>query len=88
MSDELREIKLVGASDRRGQALCRDLRTVPRGLHVVPSFSSTPIIWGFSHGCCPPEWDAILGWDSAQADLAPSVPIAIKCGGGRACSQG
>jgi len=56
-------------------------------VNCIPSFSSTSIIWGFSHGCRPPEWDAVCDWDSVVADLAPSVSIAVNRGGGRARSQ-
>ena len=48
-----------------------------RGKEGIPSLSSTSIIWGFSHGCRPPEWDAVGVWDSDLADLAPSVAIVL-----------
>jgi len=61
--------------------------SVARVCYFIPSFSSTSIIWGFSHGCRPPEWDAVCDWDSVAADLAPSVTIAVNRSGGRARSR-
>jgi len=40
---------------------------------TIPSFSSTSIIWGFSHGASHPSGTPSAVWDSDRADLAPSV---------------